>query len=315
MSNTYHLDDTQPHSFWDKAHPPRLRIESGDTVIFETLEASAGQIDRASIDADLNSLSIAPIHPLTGPLWVEGAQPGHTLEVEILELRHKGWGWNAVCPGAGLLADEFAAPYLHHYRLDGDTCYFNEGIGIPFAPFCGIMGVAPAQAGRFDTVPPRHNAGELDLRLLTEGSRLAFPVLTRGALFSCGDGHAARGAGEVNGTGIETPMTATLRFHLHRHHTSSGPRFEPAGRPAGNGSARHDYFTTTAHGPDIFENARDAVRRMIEHLAREHRLTREQAYCLCGAAVDLRTSEVLDGPRSSVSAHLPRAIFEKRVAA
>ena len=114
---THHLDDTQPHAFWDNTLPPRLHIQSGDTVVFETLEASAGQVRPDSPSEVLNSLDFAYIHPLTGPVHVEGAEPGDALEVEIVSIKHKGWGWNGVIPNFGLLGEDFSEPYLHHYKL------------------------------------------------------------------------------------------------------------------------------------------------------------------------------------------------------
>ena len=126
-----------------------------------------------------------------------------------------------------------------------------------------------------------------------------------GALFSCGDCHAAQGDGEVNGTGIETPMTVTLRFELHKGANIPELRFTtPAGQKV-DGRGHGGYFVTTAHGPDLFKNAQQAIRYMIDHLATNHAMTREQAYCLCGAAVDLKISEIVDAPNWIVSAYLP----------
>ena len=107
---TNHLDDTQPHAFWDNTLPPRVTIATGDTVVFETLEASANQFTPDSDSSAVATLDFGLIHPLTGPVAVEGAEPGDTLEVEILDLQHKGWGWNAVIPGFGLLPDDFPNP-------------------------------------------------------------------------------------------------------------------------------------------------------------------------------------------------------------
>lgn len=307
---THHLDDQQCHAFWDNTHPPRIHIAPGDTVIFETLEASAGQITPNATSGALATLSFDPIHPLTGPVFIDGAKPGDSIEVEILSLEHKGWGWNAVLPGFGLLADDFAAPYLHHYQLEGDRCIFNEQITIPYEPFCGVMGVGPAEAGRFDTIPPRRNGGNIDIRHLTPGTRVFFPVLVPGALFSCGDCHSAQGDGEVNGTGIETPMTVTLRFQLHKGTKIPELRFiTPAGRKltlADEGG----YYVATAHGPDLHKDAQQAIRYIIDHLVAERGLTAEEAYCLCGAAVDLKISEIVDAPNWIVSAYLPLAIFQ-----
>jgi acetamidase/formamidase len=305
----HHLDDTMPHAFWDNSLAPRCHVAPGDTVVFETLEASAGQVRRDSTSASLRTLSFDPIHPLTGPVYVDGAQPGDALEVEVVSLEHKGWGWNAVLPGFGLLADDFTEPYLHHYRLERETCLFDESIRIPYEPFCGVMGVALAEPGRFDTIPPRRNGGNLDIRHLTPGSRLLLPVLVPGALFSCGDCHSAQGDGEVNGTGIETAMTVTLRFGLRRNAAIPELRFITPARRRLTVADEDGYFVTTAHGPDLFECSQRAIRYMIDHLATEHGLMRAQAYCLCGAAVDLKISEIVDAPNWIVSAYLPLSIF------
>jgi acetamidase/formamidase len=307
---THHLDDTQPHAFWDNTLPPRLSIQSGDTVVFETLEASAGQVRPDSKSEVLYSLDFAYIHPLTGPVYVEGAEPGDALEVEIVSIQHKGWGWNAVLPNFGLLAEDFSEPYLHHYTLGETSCEFRSDIHIPYEPFCGVMGVGPREAGRFTTIPPRENGGNIDIRNLTPGSRVFFPVLVPGALFSCGDCHSAQGDGEVNGTGIETLMTVTLTFHLRKGMNIPELRFiTPAGKKL-TVADEGGYFVTTAHGPDLFKDAQQAIRYMIDHLSSEHNMTREQAYCLCGAAVDLKISEIVDAPNWIVSAYLPLSIFK-----
>ena len=211
---TYRLDDRSPHAFWDHSLPPRVTIKPGDTVVFETMEASAGQITPASKHAGLAAMRFEPIHPLTGPVSVKGAEPGDALDIEVVGLKHKGWGWNGVLPGFGLLADDFTTAYLHHYKLTRTSCIFRKDIHIPYEPFCGVMGVAPRESGRLNTIPPRENGGNLDIRHLTPGARVYLPVLVKGALFSCGDCHSAQGDGEVNGTGIESPMFVTLRFNL-----------------------------------------------------------------------------------------------------
>jgi acetamidase/formamidase len=306
---TLYLDDSQTHPFWDNSHPPRLRIKPGDTVVFEVLEASSDQIGPTSTTETLKTLSFDPIAPLTGPVYIKSAKPGDALEVEIISLEHKGWGWGAIIPDFGLLAEDFTKPYLHLYRLDGTWCWFNPRIRIPYEPFCGTMGVAPAEPGRFGTLPPRQNGGNLDIRHLTPGARLLLPILVPGALFSCGDCHAAQGDGEVNGTAIEMPTTVTLRFNLIKNANLPELRFIT---PPGKKLTTIDeggYYVTTAAGPDLFKNAQQATRYMIEHLVKEYGLTREEAYCLCGVVVDLKISQIVDAPNWMVSAYLPLSIF------
>src|SRR5215510_12591461 len=308
---TYHLDDTQPHAFWDNSYPARIRVKSGDTVVFETLEASANQITPNSMDAAVANLSFATIHPLTGPVYVEDAEPGDGLEVEVISIKNKGWGWNAVIPGFGLLGEDFPNPYLHHYKLGRTQCEFRKDILIPYEPFCGVMGVAPRESGRLTTIPPRENAGNIDIRHLTPGTRVVFPVLVPGALFSCGDCHSAQGDGEVNGTGIETPMTVTLKFKVLKAANIPELRFTTPPRKKLTVTDTEGYFVTTAHGPDLFQNAQKALRYMIDHLTDTYDMTREQAYCLSGAAVDLKISEIVDAPNYIVSAYLPLSLFAK----
>jgi len=307
---THYLDDTQPHAFWDNSYPARLRIQPGDTVVFETLEASAEQVRPDSVSEVVGNLYFDLIHPLTGPVYVEGAEPGDALVVDIVSIKHKGWGWNAVIPGFGLLAEDFTEPYLHHYKLGETTCEFRSDIHIPYEPFCGVMGVGPREAGRFNTIPPRENAGNIDIRHLTPGSRAFFPVLVPGALFSCGDCHSAQGDGEVNGTGIETKMSVTLMFNLQKNANIPELRFiTPPGKKL-TVADEGGYYVVTAHGPDLFKDTQQAIRYMIDYLSSEHNMTREQAFCLCGAAVDLKISEVVDAPNWIVSAYLPLSIFK-----
>jgi acetamidase/formamidase len=308
---THHLDDTQPHAFWDNSYPARLRIQPGDTVVFETLEASAGQFGPDSVSEAVRTLNFDLIHPLTGPVFIEGAEPGDALVVDIISLKHKGWGWNAVIPGFGLLAEDFPEPYLHHYKLGETTCEFRSDIQIPYEPFCGVMGVGPRESGRFNTIPPRENAGNIDIRHLTPGSRAFFPVLVPGALSSCGDCHSAQGDGEVNGSGIETKMSVTLTFNLQKGANIPELRFvTPPGKKL-TVADEGGYYVATAHGPDLFKDTQQAIRYIIDYLSSEHNMTREQAYCLCGAAVDLKISEVVDAPNWIVSAYLPLSIFKQ----
>jgi acetamidase/formamidase len=307
---THHLDDTQPHAFWDNTLSARLHIQSGDTVVFETLEASAGQVQPDSPSEVVGHLNFDLIHPLTGPVYIEGAEPGDTLVVDIVSIKHKGWGWNSVIPGFGLLAEDFPDPYLHIYKLGETTCEFRSDIHIPYEPFCGVMGVGPREDGRLTTIPPRENGGNIDIRHLTPGSRVFFPVLMPGALFSCGDCHSAQGDGEVNGTGIETRMTVTLTFNLQKGVPIPELRFiTPPGKKL-TVADEGGYYVATAHGSDLYKNSQQAIRYIIDYLSSEHHMTREQAYCLCGAVVDLKISEIVDAPNWIVSAYLPLSIFK-----
>lgn len=305
----HYLDDNQAHAFWDQAHPARVEIEPGDTVVFECRDGIDGQITPDSEADALLEVAFSRIHALNGPVFVKGAKPGDTLEVSVLDLEHKGWGFNGFLPGFGLLAGDFDYPFLQHWRLEGDTCRFRDGdqVRVPYEPFCGVMGVAPKEPGRFDTVPPRFNGGNIDIRGLTIGATAYLPVFVPGALFSVGDCHSAQGDGEVCGMGIESPMLVTLGFDVRKDLSLKELQFttpSPLTR-----ADSHGYHCTTAHGNDLMQNAQNAVRYMIDWLETHHGLTRSQAYCLCSAAADLKISEIVDAPNWIVSCYMPLSVL------
>ncbi|MCB0097220.1 MAG: acetamidase/formamidase family protein [Caldilineaceae bacterium] len=305
----HYLPDHNIHRVWDNSLAPQLEIAPGDTVTFECREASNQALTPMSTLEDFINRKRGGGHPLTGPVLVQDAQPGDVLVVDVLDLVHKGWGWNSHAPNFGLLQKDFDYPYLQHWRLEGDFCYFRDSdkVKLPFEPFCGVMGVAPKEAGEIPTGPPAFHGGNMDIRGLTRGATLFLPVHVAGALFSTGDCHAAQGDGEVSGTGIESPMTVTLRFDLRKGQSIPEPQFitpSPLTKTDTLGS-----FCTTAHGPDLFVNSQNAVRYMIDWLEREHGLARSQAYCLCSAAADLKISEIVDAPNWIVACYMPLSIF------
>lgn len=304
----HYLDGSVTQPFWDNSVEPRLVIDPGDVVVFDCPEP-CGQVTSDWGDEDLANIDFAPIHALIGSVFVKGANPGDALQVEVLDLKHKGWGWSGHLKGFGLLAEDFDYAYIHHWKLDSDTCYFGvKDIQLPFEPFCGTMGVAPREPGRINTIPPRANAGNIDIRHLGPGSTAWFPIFVDGALFACGDCHSAQGSGEVCGTGIESPMLVTLRFTVRKDMHLYELQFQ-APSPLSK-TDRKGYYVTTAHGPDLMENAKNAVRAMIDWLVLNHGLTRSQAYILCSAAGDLKISEIVDAPNWIVSNYMPLSIFE-----
>jgi acetamidase/formamidase len=307
MSEHY-LDGSVTQPYWDNEIEPRLGIASGDTVVFETPEP-CGQVTPEWTDEDLANIDFSLIHALVGSVYVKGARPGDALQVDVLDLKHKGWGWSGHLKGFGLLADDFDYAYIHHWNLEGDTCYFGvNDIQIPYMPFCGTMGVAPAESGRRDTIAPGFHGGNIDIRDLGPGAKIWFPVKIDGALFACGDCHSAQGDGELCGTGIESPMTVTLRFSTKKDLSLKEIQFQtpsPLSKTDTKG-----YHVTTAHGPDLMENAKNATRYMIDWLVDHQGLTRSQAYILCSEAADLKISQIVDAPNFIVSAYMPLSIFK-----
>jgi acetamidase/formamidase len=304
----HHVSHDQRHLVWDKSQPPVLSVKSGSEVFFRALDASGGNITPATRVEDLHMVDFSSMDPVHGPVFVEGARPGDTLQVDILELRPAAWGWTAIFPGFGLLAAEFGAADLKIWNLERGSASFNDHIVIPLEPFCGEMGVAPREEGRFSTIPPGFHGGNIDTKHLTAGATLFLPVGAEGGLFSLGDGHAAQGDGEVCGTAIETPMDVTVRLSIRKDISISEFEFLTPG-PLAPRTNTAPYYVTTGHGPDLMEAARSAVRHMIAYLQRTHRLEPNEAYMLCSIAVDLKINQVVDAPNWIVGAYLPTSIF------
>lgn len=311
QTHTIHqVSHEQRHLAWDKSLPPVLSVKGGEEVFFRALDASGGAITPATQTADLKAIDFAVMDPVHGPVFVEGASPGDTLQVDILEVKPAAWGWTAIFPGFGLLAGEYDTAALKIWELEAGRARFNEQIVIPLDPFCGEMGVAPREDGRFSTIPPGFHGGNIDTRHLTAGATLFLPVGTEGALFSLGDGHAAQGDGEVCGTAIETPMDVTVRLSVRKDIAISEFEFLTAG-PLAPRTNTAPYYVTTGHGPDLMEAARKAIRHMIAYLQRTYDLKPNEAYMLCSIAVDLKINEIVDAPNWVVGAYLPTSIFLK----
>jgi acetamidase/formamidase len=260
----------------------------------------------------LTSLDFDRLYPLAGPIFVKGAEPGDVLEVEILSLKPLEWGWTGIIPGLGLLSEDFTEPYIRHFDLtNGVSAALREDIHIPLAPFCGTMGVATDEPGQHMVLPPTKGAGNIDTRHLTAGTKLYLPVFVPGALFSAGDCHAAQGDGEVCVTGIECPMAFSLRFDVRKGRSLPPWRYQfitPPG-PLQPKSDERGYFVSSALGPDLMTNAKNAVRGLIDWLEAEHQLSREDAYILCSLAADLKISQIVDAPNWGVSAYLALSVF------
>jgi formamidase len=338
------------HNRWHPDLDPLASVAPGRNVTLETRDGLDGQLTRESGDADVLALDLGRGHPLTGPLYVEGAEPGDLLEVEFLAYETAAFGVTALVPGFGFLADLFPDPYIVKWELDRGVARSEQlpGVAVPEATFAGVVGVAPshalmervrareeelrarggavaddapeaavprAAASGLRTIPPREVGGNLDVPQLVAGSRLVLPVHVPGALFSIGDLHFAQGEGEACGTGLEVAGGATVTFRVSKD-AAWRPRFpayEAPGRPA-----RRSFATTglsiTVDGRneslDLTLATRRALLEMIDYLGAARGFSREQAYALASVAVDLRLSEVVDVPNPVVSAQVPLDIFE-----
>lgn len=300
------------HFGWDNSIPPAARVAPGTTVEFECNDASGGQLSSASTLADVAKLDFSRVNPVTGPIYVEGAEPGDALKVTIEGFQPSGFGWTANIPGFGLLADQFPEAALKIWSLDPSgksPGLFSSVARVPLKPFAGTIGVALREAGLHSVVPPRRVGGNLDIRDLSAGTVLYLPVDVAGGLFSVGDTHAAQGDGEVCGTAIESPMKAVLTLGVEKRANLQSPRFTTPG-PVTRHFDASGYEATTGIGPDLMQAARDAVRRMIDLITARHGLSPVEAYMLSSVCADLRISEVVDVPNWVVSFYFPQIVFD-----
>jgi acetamidase/formamidase len=298
------------HSRWNRALEPRLTISSGDTVHMSCLDASGGQVKPGASVEDFLAIDRNRIHALTGPIRIDEAEPGDVLEIQVLQVEHRGWGWTSVIPGLGFLKDRFREPYLFHWSLDREISRSLGTAIVPLRPFCGVMGVAPAEDGEFRTRPPGSFGGNMDVRELCTGATLYLPVLNPGALFSAGDAHAAQGDGEVCINGIECPAEVSLRFRVHRHQPLSGPLIESAESRSPDAPA--DAWIVVESDADAIQAARRATERMVDLLIARWSFTPIHAYLLCSVALKLRISQVVNEPMITVSAAMPKCVLPTR---
>ena len=312
LGNKHTIHSRHQHLTWDKATPAALSVAPGETVTFEEIDAVMGQIAPDSGSDVITNLDFAHVNPVAGPVYVDGAEPGDALKVTLLDFNPSGWAWTAIVPGFGLLADDFPEAALHIWNCDkafAEPAAMGDFARVPLKPFCGTTGVAHAEPGGHSTIPPYKSGGNMDIRDLSLGVDLYLPVQVEGALFSIGDPHCAQGDGEVCGTAIESPMGVTAKLDLVKGENLKFPRFETPG-PVSRHLDAKGYEVTTGIGPDLMEASQNAVRGMIERLAKTKGLGADQAYMLCSVCADLRISEIVDQPNWVVSCYLPNIVFE-----
>ncbi len=300
--------------YWSEAKPV-LTVRSGDTVEMQTLTTSSptslanNGVAAADIEQELKTI-YAEVkdkgpggHILTGPIYIEGAEPGDTLEVRIQKIRiATPYASNGFSPQRGVLPPtDFDRPRTKIIPLDlaRNVAHFGPNIEIPLRPFFGSMGVAPpAAAGRISSAPPGVHAGNLDNKDLVAGTKLFIPVHVRGALFEAGDGHAGQGNGEVDITAMETSLVGTFQFVVRKDMRLKGPRGETP-----------THWIAMGLDPDLDQATINATRDAIDFLVTEKHLSREDAYALCSVAVDFNITQAVDGTKG-VHAMIPKSIFK-----
>ncbi|HAG45822.1 acetamidase/formamidase family protein [Sulfitobacter pontiacus] len=308
----YTIHGASHHFGWDNSFVPAITVAPGETIEFECHDSSAGQLNADSTVTDVAAMDFGKINPVTGPVYVDGAEPGDALKITIEGFKPSGFGWTANIPGFGLLADQFKDPALTIWKYDPDTlepALFGKNGRVPLKPFAGTIGCALAEPGLHTVVPPRRVGGNLDIRDLAAGTTLYLPVEVAGALFSIGDTHAAQGDGEVCGTAIESPMNATVTLDLIKDANLKMPRFTTPG-PVTNHLDSKGYEVTTGIGPDLMTCAKEAVSQMVDLLCKTRGLSAVDAYMLVSTCGDLRISEIVDMPNWIVSFYFPRCVFE-----
>lgn len=280
--------------YFDASREPVITVQSGDIVVMDTvsgvpevLPEKGFQILPEHLEVHENCRPTMQGHILTGPIAVQGAKPGQTLQVDVLEVELlQDWGYNMIRPLAGTLPYDFDQARTITIPLDkeANTATLPWGLKLPLAPFFGVMGVAPPPNwGRITSIMPRAHAGNIDNKELVAGTTLYLPIFNEGGLFSCGDGHGAQGDGEVCLTAIETALRGTFRLTLREDMGLAYPRAETP-----------THYITMGMDPDLDQCVVLALRDMIELLQEKADLSREDAYTLCSLAGDLRITQTVN---------------------
>jgi acetamidase/formamidase len=312
MSRHHEIPSTPENMVWgylDSATPPVLEISSGDTVTLhsfpaggkESLPSDPGVVPQDYLAA-LNTLPQGPgPHFITGPVYVEGAAVGDTLQIEILDVKvRQDWGFVSILPLLGTLPEEFTDYETIHPKIDHErnVCSLPWGTEIPLDPFFGIIATAPPPAwGRCGSPVPRAFGGNMDNKELRAGTTLYLPVFNEGALFFAGDGHGVQGDGEVCITALETGVTGTFRLTVRKDIDIRWPFAE---------SSTH--LIAIGLDEDLDDAAKQAVREMVKHLCARTNLTRNEAYMLCSLAGNLRVTQLVDGNKG-IHMLLPKALL------
>ena len=312
MANHHELSasvETVHWGYFDAALAPLVVVESGDTITIQTVSGAPEYMPDPPlvVPAELQQIhstlqpELGP-HILTGPVAVDGAEPGDRLDIEILDIHlDVDWGWNTHKPALAALSD-VADPWTRHLEIDREKmrAMLPWGGVIPLQPFFGVLATAPPPAmGRVSSKPPDFFGGNMDNKELGVGSVVSLPVHTAGALFSVGDGHAAQGDGEVDLTALETCMTGTFELRLVKQQPLSTPR-----------AVTPTHYITHGFDPDLNLAAEHALRDMIDWLGTRADLSAADAYLLCSLACDLHVTQVVNATKG-VHAMVLREIVDQ----
>ena len=296
MAREHRLDPSLENVHWgffDAGLPPRLTVDSGDTVVVDTVSGWPEMVpDKALYRPEHYEIAtkLKPVfgpHILTGPIAVRGAEPGDTLEVRIRKIELTAdWGWNVIRPLRGALPEDFPVFQPRVIPLDRNkmTAKLAWGPTIPLQPFFGILATAPRpEYGRLSSVEPREFGGNVDCKEFIPGTSLFLPVFVPGANFSAGDGHAVQGDGEVDLTALETCLKGTFELVLHKRALSMPRAITPT------------HYITIGLDWDLDDAAKQALREMIKWLVDMKGWKPAEAYVFCSLACDLHVTQLVDG--------------------
>lgn len=305
MSNNTKLSSKNIHYHWNNSLSPAIEIGPGEEIEIETLDAGGGQLTPLSGPQDIANFDFSRIDPATGPIRVEGAEPGDALVIRIKELEIGDWGWTGTLPGFGLLSDIFTEVTCYISKITEDEISLPFGVVLPTMPMIGVVGVAPPEPGNHAMIAPHRYGGNMDIRNVGVGSTIILPVGVSGALLSFGDAHAAMGDGEVCGTAIETSGRILASVDLVKGRAPKYPIVEYSNRSNRTG----DFIAASGIGSDLFQACRDAVLNLIDEVTRRSSFSPMEAYILASLTADLKISEVVDAPNWVVTAHLPASLL------
>ncbi len=311
MATTHHLDASQLIHRWDNTTPSRITIAPGDTINLEMADSSGFQVQPHWTSEDFKlKFDALKVHALTGPIAVDGAEPGDQLAIHIEQFSHHGWAWTSLIPGLGLLPEDFPEHHLFIWKLDGNHTTSFPGVTLDLHPFAGIIGVQREELGEYRTRAPGRFGGNMDVRHLGAGTTLYLPVSTPGANLLAGDCHAAQGDGEVCINGMEAPMSGVFSIELIKQKPLKGPYAVTRGPLVPPRYQEKPWHLFVESDEDPRRAAQNTVRRAIEFIMQRTGCTAELAYTLCSVVLDLKLSQLVNIPTTTITGYLPEALFD-----